>query len=147
LTSTAALRRGEQVVRVPDLLGDSAVKIAALGYRLGLEFRVWLEGQAAALDEGDEARVFLVAQRIETRRQEVLTKVVRKLLLVRIVVVARIELSRQEKEVADPVAVPREVGVVGEVIAVALRVVGPYVFDLVADLARVDEFGVDRRAT
>ena len=147
MTSVVALRSGEQIVRVPNLLSDAAVKLAALGYGPGPEILVCLEGQPAALDEGDEARVLLVAQRVETCRQEVLTEVVRELLPVRIVVVARVELPREEKEVTYAVAVPGEVGLMGEVVGVALGMVSPDVLDLVADLARVVEFGVDRRAT
>ena len=71
----------------------------------------------------------------------------REFLPVRIVVVGRVELPGEEKEVTDPVAVPGEVGLMGELGAVPLGVISPDVLNLVADLAPVVEFGVDGRAT
>jgi hypothetical protein len=121
----------EQLIRIPNALGNLPVKRTALVEVSLLEPGMRSEGQAALALESQEARIVIVALRVQRTGEEVLAVVVRELPFVGQIPVAGVEALRQEQESTNAVAVCSKVSRVAELVGVALRLVRQDVFDLV----------------
>ena len=81
-----------------------------------------------------EPGIFLVRHAGSGSRRGILLRSSAAASLVGVVVVAGVERLGKQQQVADPVAVPGEVGLMGELVGVSLGVVGPDVLDFVSQL-------------
>ena len=91
------MRDSEEVIGVPDLLGDGAVELAALDDVGCREIVVRLERKATGLDEREKPGVLFLGLRVEAGGEEVLTEVAGPFLGVCLVVVAGVELLGQQE--------------------------------------------------
>lgn len=103
-------------------------------------------GSPLASFEAEEAGIVLVAVRVQGLREDVLAEVVRQLLLVGEIAVARVEALRKQQQGPDPIAALRELRRMGEFVGVPLGVISPDVLDLEPVAAFRDILGEVRPA-
>jgi hypothetical protein len=82
---------------------------------------VGCEGKAATPDVGEEARIVVVALRVEGACEEILVIVVLELLLLGQVTKAGLEHLRQQQQSPDPIAILREILRMRELLFMTLR--------------------------
>lgn len=104
------------------MLGDLPIEGAAFHQVGCLELVIRLEREPRLLDEAEETRVLLVTERVKGCSEKVLFEVVRELFLVRVVVVAGVELLGEEEQTADAIAMPGKVSFVRELVSVLVSV-------------------------